>query len=648
VTVDLKKYPDYLHPYCKKCIEENTLKKDVIEDGKVVHKTGKFCIKCTGIPKDFYKYVEHFIVGEDIWASYSEEKREYVTSLYSPTIWAKNNLHAQGGKEPFYTRSATKANIKKYDLEDGADEYQFLLMECTSLETVCRLGRRTGKTYGTAAKTLWKMFTRERLEVLLVTPMVSHLETMFSQIKDFIYNEPHLKASVVTDKGQPYPVIKLDNGSVIRGFPSGQGEKENTAIRSKACQDLIGDEADFINEATMSVALALLMDQKDVPQTLTSTPCGRRDYFYDQDMSPETKSFWFPSMVSPVWDESMERRIKKQYPTKLAYTHEVLAKYGSQEAGVFQIGYVDAARAKYRYYAGDAENPMEFGGPEPGWVYLMGVDWNPEAGVEIVMIGVKQEKSATKVRVVDAFHIEKEAFSQVKANEKIIEMNRIYNPSKIYIDDGGGGSTAIEYLHAFSFDLQNEKTAQEADVRILEIAKGINFGSQIETKDPFTGEDKKRPMKPFMVENAVRFFEQFRIEISEYDEKLVKQLEEYVIKNISPNGVPTYTVKSTNVQDHRLDALMLALLALTMESSYLGRVAEDNIGVSFVKLPHLGNFTSEEEEKKKTEDGTFMENKKQDALSAKSPTIPRSGRTSITGKRVVKSRHGSRPHRTNI
>jgi hypothetical protein len=74
--------------------------------------------------------------------------------------------------------------------------------------------------------------------------------------------------------------------------------------------------------------------------------------------------------------------------------------------------------------------------------------------------------------------------------------------------------------------------------------------------------------KEFLVENAIRLFEEKKFWFPEGDSVLFKQLNNYHIirRNIS-NNKPIYGPLSASVGDHRLDAMMLAVGGLFLEKS---------------------------------------------------------------------------------
>lgn len=89
--------------------------------------------------------------------------------------------------------------------------------------------------------------------------------------------------------------------------------------------------------------------------------------------------------------------------------------------------------------------------------------------------------------------------------------------------------------------------------------------------NPVTGEIVKEPLKPFMVTQLQIAFERERMVISKYDEKLYKQLIDYEVVKHAQNGKPIFT----DVNEHFIDALGLAYLAMTLTFKDLTGVMKD-------------------------------------------------------------------------
>ena len=78
-------------------------------------------------------------------------------------------------------------------------------------------------------------------------------------------------------------------------------------------------------------------------------------------------------------------------------------------------------------------------------------------------------------------------------------------------------------------------------------------------------------MKPFMVTQLQIAFERNNLALSPYDEVLFKQLIDYEVERMGANGIPTFTSKD----EHFIDALGLAYLAMTLRFKQLTGVMQD-------------------------------------------------------------------------
>lgn len=106
--------------------------------------------------------------------------------------------------------------------------------------------------------------------------------------------------------------------------------------------------------------------------------------------------------------------------------------------------------------------------------------------------------------------------------------------------------------------------------------KKYDFGSKVEIREPLTKKLVKHPAKAFMVENSVRKFEDRMIKFSKDDEKLMKQLLNYIVKSRSESGKPNYDMENQKIGDHALDALNLALLAWTLEEGMMSPIIKNH------------------------------------------------------------------------
>ena len=167
-----------------------------------------------------------------------------------------------------------------------------------------------------------------------------------------------------------------------------------------------------------------------------------------------------------------------------------------------------------------------------------------------------------RFKVLKRYEMPKAEYSYDNAVNKIIELNEIYNPSWIYCDRGSG-EYQIERLHIYGEEHPESGLKQKV--------VGWSFSNKIKVIDPATGEEDNKAMKPFMVSQLQIAFERESIILSPYDEVLYKQLIDYEVDKIGQNGVPTFTSKN----EHFVDALGLAYLAMVMEFKQLTGVMKD-------------------------------------------------------------------------
>lgn len=164
--------------------------------------------------------------------------------------------------------------------------------------------------------------------------------------------------------------------------------------------------------------------------------------------------------------------------------------------------------------------------------------------------------------VLKRYEMPRAEYSYDNAVNKIIELNEIYNPSFIYCDRGSG-EYCIERLHIYG--------DEHPETGLKNKVKGWSFSNKVDIMNPITGEVDKKPMKPFMVSQLQILVERENLILSPYDEVLHKQLIDYEVEKVGANGIPIFTSK----EEHFVDALGLANLAMVIEFKELTGVLED-------------------------------------------------------------------------
>lgn len=105
-----------------------------------------------------------------------------------------------------------------------------------------------------------------------------------------------------------------------------------------------------MGENDYSTVAMIAGERPDIAMVCSSTPTGKRGTFYRMCKDPTFgfKEHFHPSMDNPNWNKQMEDEFRSQL-TASQYEHEVLAEFGTEEAGVFDKTLIDAAMKKEFY-----------------------------------------------------------------------------------------------------------------------------------------------------------------------------------------------------------------------------------------------------------------------------------------------------------
>jgi hypothetical protein len=433
--------------------------------------------------------------------------------------------------------------------------YQILMLRDPSLRKVLRAGRRLGKTFTLAVSLLHYSYTHRDGRCLVVAPMKTQVELIYQEIirisskNDIVFN------SIVRKVTSPQFILEFSNGSTIRFFTSGMrsGGKSDVA-RGQEAHVIILDEMDYMHSGDLDALYAMLQktseDQPDKVLIGASTPTGRREKFWEWCNSNRFKEFWFPSYVNPFFAKEQEDEFREQY-SDIGYRHEIEADWGEDSEGVYPRKFVDFSFVSPPWkYEPSVNSARSF--------YTIGVDWDKYgAGTNIVVLEVcgndyEEERFKNKIKLCYREEIQKSEYTLTKAVDRIVELNRIFNPKHIYVDRGFG-EVQVELLHKKG--IEDERSGLKNKV------KGVSFAETIEVRDPYTQLPIKKEMKPFMVDNLRQYLEKEKLVFPETDEELYLQLISYIVVRTTQTGRPVFEAGGSTM-DHAHDALMLALLAV--------------------------------------------------------------------------------------
>ncbi len=445
-----------------------------------------------------------------------------------------------------------------------------------------RMGRRVGKTETMVVFCLWYAFHHKNARLLIATPYENQVSLIFRRLNELIEDSEEVLMSIKRRTKNPF-VIEFNNGSVIMGFTVGATSGNSGAsIRGQRADWIFMDEIDYIDRDGIDSTTAIaLEDPKRIGIWCSSTPTGKRDFFYDICTNPNTgyQAYHFPSMVNPDWDHMMEGELRATM-TEQGYIHEVMAEFGEETVGVFNKNAVENAKSQYLYSYREL-NPYEkeqyvkqgvnledivyFGPyspsrPAPPAYRIIGVDWDKYANATQIIV-TEYDELKKKFRVALRSEIARGDFTYDNAVKRIIELNEIYDPKFIYID-AGHGEYQVEVLRKHGLD--NPETG------MLNKIKRVHFSEMIEIRDPATREIDKKDAKNFMINQTAILLERDQILMSPFDDMVWKQMMDYQVVRISQSGKPVYTSEN----EHALDAFMLTILGFTIEFPDITKILE--------------------------------------------------------------------------
>ena len=533
-----------------------------------------FKISCSGIPQNY--------VSEDLYQILPEEQVETAKIMLDPVAWAREVLdwHCLDPDGEVWKRKNPEEYydwIKKHPDENILGHsryhrpYQSLMLRCNSQFKAFRIGRRAGKTESLVISILYNLFVKpgiaqeDGFKTIVIAPYQEQIDGIFKRIEQLVRSNNATENAIKRYVKSPSYRLELYNNSMVKGLTAGTKSGGNAAsVRGSDANQLVFDECDYLAQEDINAALAVTIDHPNATVWMSSTPSGARSKFFENCNSRLYREFHFPSNVNPMWNEATEA-FQKEGMTEMAYKHEILAEWGEQEEGVFQNTYVEAAQAEYQY--GQIARSSN-------WIYMLGVDWNDvKIGTSIAVVGFNIAEQIFYLLAKE--RVSRDGWTQTAACQKIAQLNQFWHPKAIYVDSGGpaGGGTQVEMLKLFAWQSirDNDKGAGHPDSRLKDIVKPYSFGGSIEIHDLITKQPIKKPAKPFLVENTVRKFEHGVFKYPKSDENFTKQLLGYVIDRVNQSGTPVYKAMDETVGDHDLDAVMLALVAFTLETTDFGK-----------------------------------------------------------------------------
>jgi len=443
-----------------------------------------------------------------------------------------------------------------------------------------------------AVEILWYLFTscggtlrdeytnkvRTNLKVLLLAPQKTHIENIFDRIRAFMNLSPALKACEDRNKRGSPQVLSFStsngglSGNMVSGYASGDSSGGNgLSARGQDADLVVLDEGAFIGAETIEAVINPILYTKPTTRLIiSSTPSGIPGDYFESICTkrPDFAEFYVPASARPDW-ETVREQVKKDFGSNQEqWDKEVMALFSPAGIGVYREDLISTAQHKYKY--GSLPKSDAF-------IYTIGVDWNKEHGTEVIVLGTQKHEPHISF-VIAAETIDKKDFTAPRGIEKIVELNRFWQPAWIYVDAGGGDGGQMLRHHGRSMAGKHI-----LDGRLMNIVKDYNFGGKVEVRE-YDGTISKFHAKAFMVENSVKKFEIGEFRYPESDLTITRQLNNYIIERRQPNGTPVYGMKEKKWGDHRLDSINLALVAIRLEfpSFSTGKISPLGIPIAHI------------------------------------------------------------------
>ena len=320
------------------------------------------------------------------------------------------------------------------------DGWQKEVLEHKGNKVICS-GRQTGKSTVVSMLAAKFALSHDKKHVLIVSVTEDQAKEMLDKIYDYIYTifpKAIKKSKQHTNKEK----ITLTNGSLIRTKAVGQGGK---GARGFTIDMLIADEAAFMPEDVWpAVTPMLLTTGGDI--ILISTPFGRQNYFYKCFKDPNFK-VWHVNTIDAIGQrEVCESWTQLQHDKALEYFESERYRLSEKQ---FQQEYEGLFVEDLNDFFPDEwlkksliQNKVDYGNPE-GRDFYIGVDIGRLGGDRTVfVIGERRGELMIQREMI----IWKEAYLDRIALQ-IIEWDKRYSFSRIFIDSGGIGVGVFDILY---------------------------------------------------------------------------------------------------------------------------------------------------------------------------------------------------------
>jgi hypothetical protein len=222
----------------------------------------------------------------------------------------------------------------------------------------------------------------------------------------------------------------------------------------------ITHNCDDIPAKAITSLAGIFMDNPDVAVWKSGTPKGELN-LYNAAQEQHTKEFHYPSFVIPHYSDQIDNQLRGDMD-EIGYIQECLALYGASSNGIFQIPFIEEACSKL-----DRVTLLDVLADRSRYITIIGVDWNhDQVGTRIVTIAY--DKLNPQFYIIRKDKVALEGWTQQKAIDTIIKINRKVRADHIYVD-AGFGATQIGELRMFGETQKGKVDLDSPDLKLVDV-----------------------------------------------------------------------------------------------------------------------------------------------------------------------------------
>jgi hypothetical protein len=315
-------------------------------------------------------------------------------------------------------------------------------------------GRRVGKTYILARKAIERMIEK-KTDVIIFSLTEEQSMIILSMAQTYLLETaPRLLCTKKIDTNKK--TLTLKNGSKMKCRPAG-----DTGDSGRGFEGIVDEAARMGKLFWIAILPIVLMKAGEV--WLASTPFGKQGYFWDRfnesynlkDPEARYKVFYVTTeqvikerAITPEWTEAHREKVikileqDKKTMTNSQYGQEYLGLFVQDLQNLFSEEWINKVCVKKRRSNIIAGR------------YYLGVD---VAGFGKDLNSFEIIEKPSKEKYVQVENLTTSRKLSTETANKIIELNQLYNPKKIGIDDMGVG------FGVFSILFENPKTRKKTE-----------------------------------------------------------------------------------------------------------------------------------------------------------------------------------------